>query len=470
MSREKNLLKNTLIISIGKICTQVITFFLLPLYTYILSTEEYGIVDLLNTLVSLLLPIITFQIEQSVFRELIEYRGKKEKEKEVISNGIFSVIIQCAIYLLLFLIISPFIKNDYKIFLATNVIVYIFLSLFQQISRGLGDNGSYTIASFLSAITTIGFNIFFLVFLKWRVNGMLLGTMLGQISGMIYLFFSLKLNKRVSPKLVCYTTIKKLWKYSIPLIPNAISWWIFNASDKLIVSIFLGLSANGILSASHKFSAVYISFYNIFNMSWTESISLHIKDKDIETYFNKTFNIVLQLFTSLAVIIIAIMPFVYPIIINNKFSSGYHLVPILILASLFNIIVGLISTLYVANKNTKAIANTSIISAITNIIIHLCLIKWIGLYAAVISTLAAFFIMCIYRYYDIKKKYIKIKISKTFIIKTLIIMSFILLTYYLNSFYLNIVSLLIAICFGVIMNNKSIHFILKIIKDKDKRK
>ena len=50
MSREKQLAKNTLIITVGKVCTQLISFFLLPLYTGILSTEEYGIVDLLNTL------------------------------------------------------------------------------------------------------------------------------------------------------------------------------------------------------------------------------------------------------------------------------------------------------------------------------------------------------------------------------------------------------------------------------------
>ena len=74
MNREKQLIKNTAIITIGKICTQMISFFLLPLYTAILTAEEYGIVDLLNTLVSLLIPIITFQIEQALFRYLIDAR------------------------------------------------------------------------------------------------------------------------------------------------------------------------------------------------------------------------------------------------------------------------------------------------------------------------------------------------------------------------------------------------------------
>ena len=108
MSREKTLFKNTLIITIGKICTQLITFFLLPLYTAILSTEEYGTVDLLNTLVSLLLPIVTFQVEQAVFRNLIDNRENEDEKKKIISTGIFSVILQCIIYICIFFLISPF--------------------------------------------------------------------------------------------------------------------------------------------------------------------------------------------------------------------------------------------------------------------------------------------------------------------------------------------------------------------------
>ena len=72
MSKGKDLAKNTAIVSIGKICTQLITFFLLPVYTAVLSNEEYGVVDLLNTLTSLLLPIATLQIEQGIFRYLLD--------------------------------------------------------------------------------------------------------------------------------------------------------------------------------------------------------------------------------------------------------------------------------------------------------------------------------------------------------------------------------------------------------------
>ncbi len=469
MSREKSLAKNTIIITIGKICTQLITFFLLPLYTGILSTEEYGTVDLLNTLISLLLPIVTFQVEQALFRALIEVRNNEDSKKKIISSGVITVIFQCIIYLIIFSLISPFINNNYKFFLATNVVTYIFLSLFQQIARGLGDNKKYAICSFISALFTIIFNILFLVVIKLGAYGMLLGTMSGQLIASLYIFISVKLYKYIKVNEYKKDIIKKLWKYSIPLIPNAISWWIFNASDRVIATTFLGVDQNGILAASLKFSSVFIAFYNIFNMSWTESISIAINDRDVENYFNKMFNIILNLFTAMGVGMIACMPFIFPIMINDKFGDGYGLVPISIIASLLNVVVGLISVVYVAKKNTKAIANTSVISAIINIIVHLTLIKFVGLYAAVISTFVSFFIMSIYRVIDINKKYFRIKINKSLITKTIIVLIIVGPLYYINNLYLNILSLIISIIFAFNINKNSINIILNFIKIKSEK-
>lgn len=469
MSREKNLAKNTIIITIGKICTQLITFFLLPLYTGILSTEEYGTVDLLNTLVSLLLPIVTFQVEQAVFRELIEVRGKKDKESRIISSAVITVIFQCIVYLIIFALISPFINNHYKFFLATNVVANIFLSLLLQIARGFGDNKKYAFASFISALSTIIFNVLFLVVIKLGANGMLLGTMLGQIVATVYLFISLRLCKYLKIKDYKKEVIKSLWKYSLPLIPNAISWWVFNASDRVIASAFLGVDQNGILAASLKFSAVFITFYNIFNMSWTESISIAIKDDDVGDYFNRMFNIVLRLFTAMAVGMIACMPFVFPIMINEKFSAGYGLIPISIVGSLFNVVVGLISVIYVAEKNTKAIASTSIVSAVINIIVHLVLIKFIGLYAAVISTFVAYFVMSIYRLADASKRYFKIKVDMNFVIRSLITLIFVFVSYYINNIYLNVFVVLFAVLFAIYINRDSFDIIFKLFTKKLKR-
>lgn len=468
MSREKTLVKNTIIITIGKVCTQMITFFLLPLYTAILSTEEYGIVDLLNTLVSLCIPIVTFQIEQAVFRYLIDSRNNEKGIKNIVSTTIIITIIQSIIYLAIFCMVARFIHNDYKYFLATNVVATIFSGIMLQIARGLGDNKRYAAGSFLTALSTVLLNILFIVKFRWGAYGMLTASLISNIICSIYIFFTIKIYKYIQIKAYSRKLLKKMLKYSIPLIPNAISWWIFNSSDRIIVSSVLGISQNGILSTAYKFSGVYIALYNIFNMTWTESAAIHIEDEDKSEFFSRIINTVLKLFTAICFGIIVFMPFIFPIMINAKFEEAYNQIPILMLSTLFNVVVGLLSVVYIAKKDTKTVAKTSVMSAIINLVVNLVLIKFIGLYAASISTLVAYLTMAIYRLYDVKK-YININLDKSFILKTLLLMPIILIGYYINNLYLNIVLILITILYAWLVNKNSINLVINMIKEKLKR-
>ena len=465
MSREKSLVKNTMIITIGKISTQLITFFLLPVYTALLTTEEYGTVDLLNTLVSLCIPIVTFQIEQALFRRLIDNRNNKKEIKNTITTTLVTVSIQSIFYIIIFIIIAPFVHNQYKYFLATNVIACIFSSIMLQISRGLGDNKKYAIGSFITALTTVLLNIVFIVGFKWGAYGMLTASLIGNILCTIYIFITKNIYKYINIKSYSKELLKKLWKYSLPLIPNAISWWIFNSSDRLIVSSVLGVGQNGILSAAYKFSSVYITIYNIFNMTWTESASLHINDKDSSQFFSGIINTILKLFTAICFGIIACMPFIFQIMINVKFKAAYNQIPILMLSSLFNVVVGLISVIYIAKKDTEAVAKTSIWAAIINLVVNLALIRFVGLYAASISTLAAYLIMSIIRLIDVRK-YIKINLDKRFIVSAVFVGIIIFVSYYIDSLYLNIAVVLLTSIYAIMSNAKSINSIIDMIKSK----
>ena len=177
-------------------------------------------------------------------------------------------------------------------------------------------------------------------------------------------------------------------------------------------------------------------------------------------------NTMLKFFVAMGVGIIACMPFVYPIMINSNYAEGYNQVPIMMLGSIFNVVVGLISTIYVAKKNTKAIASTSIVSAIINIVIHLALIKFIGLYAASIATLVSYFVISIYRLHDIKKRYFEIKIEKKFILFTIIALIPILFAYYSENTIFYVIGLLIAVIYAFIVNKKNIKAIISMILKK----
>ena len=456
MKREKQLLKNTVIVAIGQICTKFISFFLLPLYTALLSTEEYGVVDLLNTYVSLLLPLIFLQIDQFIFRYLIDVRKDEKSKKKLITTTIITVLIQSFIFLIIYMIIAQFIKNDYKYFLATNVVASMISNLVLQISRGLGDNSTYSQGSLVSGAGTVILNVAFILGLRMGAYGMLLATLLANILCTIFVFIKLKLYKYINIKRFSKDDLKELWKYSIPLIPNQLSWWIINASDRIIVSYALGVAMNGIYSAANKFSSICITIFNIFNMTWSESAAMYIKDDDSSEYFSNIINVSIKLFTALCFGIIAIMPFAFKFLITGAdYAPAYYQIPILMLSTIFSIMVSLIGSVYVALKKTKEIAKTSIYAAIINIVINLLLIKFIGLYAASLATLIAYLAMSIYRFIDVQK-YIKIKLDKKFIFISIPVIAIVLCVYYIRNVYLCLFGLLITIIFAWKYNGKVI--------------
>lgn len=462
MSRERKLVKNTAIVALGQIGTKFISFFLLPLYTAVLSTEEYGTVDLLNTYVSLLIPIIFLQMDQAIFRFLIDHRKDNEEKTKLISTVFFTVALHAILYLIVFGIVGNFIHNPYKYFLATNVVTSMFSSMLLQTSRGLGDNVAYSLGSLVSGAGTIVLNIIFIVVFRWGAYGMLFATMLANILCMIFVFFKLKVYKYLSLMAWNRSILNSIWKYSIPLVPNALSWWIINASDRTIVSQFLGVAANGVYSASNKFSAIVITFFSIFNMTWTESASMYIKDNDSSEYFSNIINVTIKLFTSICLLVIAIMPFSFSFFITgSSFAEAYMQIPILLIATLFNIIVSLLGSIYVALKKSNEIAKTSIYSAIINIVINILLIRYIGLFAASISTLLAYLSMSIYRYIDVQK-YVRIKIDFTYVIIILPLIILVLFTYYLKNMVLCFVSLLLTLSLGLYFNKNILRQMLQI--------
>ena len=468
MSKGKDLAKNTAIVSIGKICTQLITFFLLPVYTAVLSNEEYGVVDLLNTLTSLLLPIVMLQIEQGIFRYLIDCRENNEKQIKLITTIIRFMIIQSIACIVIFLCVSPFIHNEYKYFLMANLLMGIFSSLLLQICRGLGDNATYAIGSFITGAFTVVLNVIFIVAFRWGAYGMLGATAISNFICAVYIFLKRKIYKYIKPKQFDKTILKEIIKYSVPLIPNMISWWIVSASDRTIISAVIGIAQNGIYSAANKFSGVFTTLYSVFNLTWTESAAININSEERDEFFSKILDFVIRFFGSLCLGTIAIMPFVFNILINEKFAKAYYQIPILILGSVFNILVSFVGSIYVAKKLTKEIAKTSIISAVINIFVNIVLIKSIGLYAASISTVIAYALMFIYRWIDVKK-YVKFNVNKILMLVFIIMYGITMFTYYLRNTISSIVVLVIVSIFAIIINLNSVSYLKQIVKDKIKK-
>ena len=465
MSRKTELAKNTAILTVGKICTQCISFFLLPLYTAILSTEDYGTYDLLITYSTLLLPLVNWQLDQGLFRFMLDHRGNKQEERKLFSTLLCSSTIQSMVYCFLFVLIEPYLKIENSYFLVLYVILHVYTALFLQFVRGLGKNVKYTIASFISASATTVTNVVALAFLKLGLQGLFISTIVSQILTLLYLILASKCWEYFSIKNVKWSVFKRVGTYSVPLIPNNLAWWVVNSSDRTIISYVIGTAANGIYSVANKFPNVFINFYNILNLSWTETVSLHFNDDDRDEFLSETMTSLFKLFAAACFGIVACMPFIFPIMVNSKYQAAYNQILILMYAMLFRVLVGLYSCVYIAQKNAKKIAYTSISAAVINIVVNIALINEIQIYAASVSTLVAFMSMFLIRYIDVNKT-VRMKIRKPIIVGSTLIGTMLIITYYSGSLRIQACALVITAVYAIATNIDMLKAGIIVVKNK----
>lgn len=463
MNKTKSLIKNTSMLVIGKLCTQFITFLLIPLYTYKLNTEDYGSVDLVTVVASFLVPVLSLQLEQALFRFIIDAK-KKSEIKHLISSVFFFEILISIIFTGVFGIISHFINIKYLAFWIVIVIQQMFSQLMLQITRGFGEFKDYSIASFLSAVVTIVTNIITVVWLELGAVGMLFSTFFSLLVVTIYLMWRIHVFKYISLKNVSKKVLKTLLKYSLPLILYALSWNVMNALDRIVISSTIGLKYNGIYSVAHKYPTALATILSLFSVSWSENISRYLNEKDCDVYINSIYKKYCSIVWSGIGVIISIMPLIY-IFINENYYSGLYQTPILFISVVLSSVGGFYSGIFIADKNSKDLGVTNIIAVVINGVIGFSLIDYFGLYAASGSTMISNLFILVVLKRKLNKK-IKMNLESKIIMQltTLILIS--LLTTYSRILAVQLVGMIITISFAVVINRKLVLSVLEYIKRK----
>lgn len=467
MQQKKELIKNTLILTVGKICTQSFSLFLLPIYTSSLTTEEYGLVDLIITYTSLLLPLAYLQFDQAVFRFLIDCRQKTKERKAVMTTVLAFSILQMLLLSGIFSIFQIFIASEYKWYLLYMLLASVASSCMLQIARGLGDIVGYTLGSCVSALVQVAGNILFLLVLDLGAKGMLQATILGHFCAMLFLFVYEHVWRDLSFSSIDPSLLKEMIRYCIPLVPNQLSWWAITASDRVIVSMALGTAFTGLISVGHKFSSLFISIYNIFHLAWSESAVLYINapEEERNRFFSNVITDMFRLFMCAAIGVIACMPFAFPLLVDDSFRSAYGLVPIFMLATMFHVTTGLYAAIYIALKNTKEVARTSLMAGVINIISHLLLLKSMGIYASAFSSVIGYATMAVNRYVNIQK-YVPVRLSRRTICSVAVMYLLVSSVYYCGNLLVQGMVLLMVAIYSVIVNRRLLSDLFAGVKKK----
>ena len=460
MNQQKELVKNTLIIAIGKLSTQFLSFLLLPIYTLFLSPTEYGTLDLVVVYLGLLAPVLTVQMEMAVFRHLIDARVDKERAPRIISSsfavalagGLAGAVLIGIYGLLASAALAPYILAA---FVST-----IFSNFFLQVARGLGRNDVFAMTSILIGLVNIALSLVAVIVLGWSVSGILLALALANLIGASFLVVRLKAWRYIGLANVKVGEARSLLGYSWPLVPNHISLWGIGGISRTLIASILGLAAMGIYAAANKFTLIYTSLYSVFAMSWTESVSLHISKKD--DFLSKASNSMLQLFGCLTLFIISASALLFPLLVSGDFSQARYYVPLLLLGGFFGSLVTHYGAIYLAVKQTSKIAIITFQAVMVSTVLTLAGIFFMGLYAPAIAIIVTYLYIAIRRHSDVQQ-YTKIRYEKKTIVGLLSIATVVFILYYINNPITDIVSVITTALLAVVLNKNEISRIIAII-------
>lgn len=453
MDEKKRLLKNTGIIAIGNMSTKLVSFFLLPLYTSLMSKGEYGTVDYIVSISIFLVPCISLLMDESMFRFLIDCKTDKERSR-IISMSLIIVLVGCLVFFTVAVPILLLLKYQYALFVVLYVVTSVLSTMISALLRGIGRTDKYALYNFMVSSSTIVMNVIFIAVLHLNVKGMLMSTIIAHIIMPFIYIISLKLWRFIDFKNVSKDLAKEMIRYSCPLIPNKLSWTIINLSDRIIIKNMIGVDYSGLYAVAYKFPNLMDTVYGFFYQSWKESSARIMYDEDgKETFYNTTYYYLKNFLFAITIGMIAFMPLAFAIFVKSEFKEAIVYVPILLIGTYFANISGFYGGIFTANKNTKIMGSSTVYAAVINLVVNLILIKPIGLYAAAISTFAANFLVYLYRKAKVKQ-YVTLQEDSKASASAIVILAIVLTLFYMNNLTTISIGCVVSTAYAVFINRK----------------
>lgn len=393
---KKNFFTNTVIYFIGTALSKVLTLVVLPIITRFVTTEQYGIYDLIITVSSLFVPLFTFQIIETAYRFI--YDSKETELKTIITNVAVSVVITSTVFLLIMFVVGQFwFSFENIVYVALYYIGTVILNFYQRVARSLGLNKEYAISGFISTVTLLSFQLLLVTCTSMRVDGLIYSYFASCVISSIYLELKVKVIKYIKFSLVAPSKIIDYLRFSVPLVPNSLLWWGTSAVNRLITIAFLGASANGIFSMSNKFSSIVTMVSSVIVMAWQETCIREEKNPEREVIFNDICKFFLDIILIGTAGAILIQKFYFIRFVDSSYIEVVNYVPIVMLSTVFSSFSSFWGAGYLAFKKTKDSFKTTLLGAIINITLCFVGAEFFGLYGVAFSSVMGYFIMWIVR-------------------------------------------------------------------------
>ena len=465
MSRQIiNLTKQTLTYGLGNILTRFITFLLLPLFTNLLTPEEYGLATLVFVFLGFMNIIYHYGIDSAFLRSFGEAKDKDSKRR-LFSTAIWlSLGTGFTFSLLIYTFsgsISAILLKDTQyvnIFrLAAGVLLFdsaahVPFALLRMKEKAI----TFIIIKLINVVTTLGLNIYFIAVVKTGISGIFLSAFIASVITVIIVYSVTISSLRFNFSLIL---VKDYLKFGLPFVPAGLASIMMETIDRYIIEHLKGTATVGLYSAGYKLGIFMLLITTAFNYAWQPFFLRIGNTKEAKPVFARVFTyyILGTLF-----VWITLSAFIHEIvrfklfgfsIIGPSFYDSEIIIPVVLLAYIFQgVYLNFMPGIYF-EKKTHYILLFTFSGALVNICLNFVLIPRFGIMGSAVATLAGYVTMALITF-PVTQKLFKVPYEWSQIFK--IVLSSIIAIYTIihfgNSLSYKFLSVLIFLILILFMN------------------
>lgn len=457
-SRGSKFIKDIGVYAIGNIGSKLITFLMVPLYTYFVhETSDFGYYDLCLTVCFLLLPFFTLQLRDGAFRFLLDCDDDTQRQRIVtfVSRTMISTLLLAVLITIIMALFTPIRYLGYALGL---LIALSLQEVYSQVFRGLGNNRAFAVTGILSAAGIGVFSILFVALLGWGIKGVFLANIVARVLALVLVESRVRLITRNTRwSLNSREVGRDIIRYTLPLLPGSLCWWLTGSSDRLFITKFLvmGLSINGVYAVAIRFTGIISTLAIIFYQAWQETAILQYNSPDRNRFFSKMFNGYIFLLAVILVGYVFMLKVNYGWLVADKYGESLmYIYPLGLSAGLFAIS-AFFDMGYQCAKDTQRTLPAIVLAAIINVALNFALIKPLGVYGVIITQLVTYMVLVVYRWHDMKR-YFTLKISHRVLVPIAILLLSALPFYYNDNPLIDIAFMVLALIIIVLSCSKEI--------------
>jgi O-antigen/teichoic acid export membrane protein len=426
LSTLKKLASQTAVYGLSQILGRFVNYLLVPLYTSIFTTGEYGVVTLMYAYVSFFNVLLTYGMETAFFR----FSQKKDNPLEVYTTGLRSLLGSSAIFVLLLCIFSDKVAGliklpehpEYIIYFALIIALDAVAALPFAYLRQQNKPLKFAIVKNVNIFSNILLNLYFLMLCpyakqKWVVDLPFYSTEIGIgyvfISNLFASLITIPLLAKEFLQMRNFRFNKVLWRemlvYAMPMMVVGFAGMINETLDRTLITWFYddpetGRSMNGIYGANYKLSILMSLFIQAFRYAAEPFFFSHAQTSDKRTIYAQVMDYFVLVCLFLFLVVMLFMD-VFQHFIGKDFREGLHIVPVLLIANMFLGIYYNLSIWYKLSDQTNKGAVISMIGAAITIGANLILIPLYGYTGSAWATLICYVSMAVICYFMGAKYY-----------------------------------------------------------------